>query len=305
MLRPFEPGNAGRADYEPFGKAILNGKERLGFIGKERDNESSLGDFGVRKYDPDLGRFLSVDALSDLMPGSSPFHYCFNNPLILRDPSGLIGEIGGDGIPRFTTGEVVCEADGPWRHWWSNIEGARRGNDWMNGQGASRMGSPTAADRVGMGGKESGHGSSSSTGVIDGIQTSLDVVGLADPTGIADGVNAIVYVLRGRWGDAAISGMGILPYVGDLGKVGRLGGKAVRTDAKVAELTYEVIHRKVLGADGGISRIIIERQGGSTISRAHQVFKDGKIIHQHQTHIGKYGGERQFPVEWSLFKTVK
>jgi hypothetical protein len=41
------------------------------------------------------------------MPGSSPFHYCFNNPLILRDPSGLIGEIGSDGIPRFTTGEVV------------------------------------------------------------------------------------------------------------------------------------------------------------------------------------------------------
>jgi hypothetical protein len=33
---------------------------------------------------------MSVDALSDLMPGSSPFHYCFNNPLILRDPSGLV-----------------------------------------------------------------------------------------------------------------------------------------------------------------------------------------------------------------------
>jgi hypothetical protein len=94
---------------------------------------------------------MSVDALSDLMPGSSPFHYCFNNPLILRDPSGLIGEIGSDGIPRFTTGEVVCEADGPWHHWWSNIEGARRGIEWMNGQGAARMGSPTAADRVGMG----------------------------------------------------------------------------------------------------------------------------------------------------------
>ena len=27
VLRPFEPGNASRADYEPFGKAILNGKE--------------------------------------------------------------------------------------------------------------------------------------------------------------------------------------------------------------------------------------------------------------------------------------
>ncbi len=96
-----------RSDYEPFGAPLSNGRERLSFIGKEQDNESSLGDYGVRKYDPTLGRFMSVDALSDLMPGSSPFHYCFNNPLILRDPSGLIGEIGGDGIPRFTTGEVV------------------------------------------------------------------------------------------------------------------------------------------------------------------------------------------------------
>ncbi len=96
-----------RSDYEPFGAPLSNGRERLSFIGKEQDNESSLGDYGVRKYDPTLGRFMSVDALSDLMPGSSPFHYCFNNPLILRDPSGLIGEIGSDGIPRFTTGEVV------------------------------------------------------------------------------------------------------------------------------------------------------------------------------------------------------
>ncbi len=96
-----------RSDYEPFGAPLSNGLERLSFIGKEQDNESSLGDYGVRKYDPSLGRFMSVDALSDLMPGSSPFHYCFNNPLILRDPSGLIGEIGSDGIPRFTTGEVV------------------------------------------------------------------------------------------------------------------------------------------------------------------------------------------------------
>ncbi len=97
-----------RSDFEPFGAPLANGRERLSFIGKEQDNESSLGDFGVRKYDPTLGRFMSVDALSDLMPGSSPFHYCFNNPLILRDPSGLVpGDIGSDGIPRFTTGEVV------------------------------------------------------------------------------------------------------------------------------------------------------------------------------------------------------
>jgi hypothetical protein len=38
-------------DYKPFG-AILSqtgNDERQTFIGKEKDNESSLGDFGVRK----------------------------------------------------------------------------------------------------------------------------------------------------------------------------------------------------------------------------------------------------------------
>ncbi|MBN8573080.1 MAG: hypothetical protein J0M05_04140 [Candidatus Kapabacteria bacterium] len=32
-------------------------------MGKERDSESDLGDFGVRKYEAETGRFLSVDPL--------------------------------------------------------------------------------------------------------------------------------------------------------------------------------------------------------------------------------------------------
>jgi hypothetical protein len=28
------------------------------------------------------------------------------------------------------TDEVVCEAEGPWSHWWSAIDGSRRGNEW-------------------------------------------------------------------------------------------------------------------------------------------------------------------------------
>ncbi|MFN4769958.1 MAG: hypothetical protein ACK5JL_07995 [Candidatus Kapaibacterium sp.] len=30
-----------------------------------------------------------MDPLWEEMPGSSPFHYCFNNPLMMRDPFGL------------------------------------------------------------------------------------------------------------------------------------------------------------------------------------------------------------------------
>ena len=74
---------------------------------------------------------------------------------------------------------------------------------------------------------------------------------------------------------------------------------------KATGLTYDVINRASKGADGGMSRHVIERLDGDVISRTHQVFKDGSIIHQHQNHIGKYGTVRTFPEEWLMFPTIK
>lgn len=54
--------------------------------------------------------------------------------------------------------------------------------------------------------------------VIDNIQTALDVAGVADPTGLADAVNAVIHLARGNYGEAAISAIAIIPYVGDLAK---------------------------------------------------------------------------------------
>jgi RHS repeat-associated protein len=53
-------------DYKPFGEQIplMTTKTRKTYIGKERDEESYLGDFGVRKYDYAAGnRFTSPDVL--------------------------------------------------------------------------------------------------------------------------------------------------------------------------------------------------------------------------------------------------
>ncbi len=72
-----------------------------------------------------------------------------------------------------------------------------------------------------------------------------------------------------------------------------------------ARITKEVLGRKALGADGAKSTQIIERENGKMISRTHEVTKDGKVIHQHQNHTGKHGGERQFPDEWTGTKTIK
>ena len=75
-----------------------------------------------------------------------------------------------------------------------------------------------------------------------------------------------------------------------------LGAKeAAKTGEK---FTKEVVERQAPGRDGASSQHIIEKLDGKTNSVTHQVTKDGQTIHQHQTHIGKYGTERQFPDKW-------
>jgi hypothetical protein len=52
--------------------------------------ESSLGDFGVRKYDEEIGRFTSIDPLWEKYYSWTPYHYCSNNPVLGSDPGGMI-----------------------------------------------------------------------------------------------------------------------------------------------------------------------------------------------------------------------
>ena len=78
-------------EYEPFDNEFFDTKEdnRLSWIGKERDRESLLGDFGARKYDFLSGRFTSIDPLWEQYYEWTPYQYSFNNPVSLIDFSGL------------------------------------------------------------------------------------------------------------------------------------------------------------------------------------------------------------------------
>jgi RHS repeat-associated protein len=58
------------------------------WIGKENDVESCLGDFGARKYDPELGRFTSVDPLWEKYLGLQPYQYAANSPIRYYDNNG-------------------------------------------------------------------------------------------------------------------------------------------------------------------------------------------------------------------------
>jgi len=87
------PDVASANDYYPFGmtmpgRSSHSDKYRYGFNGKENDLETGLQDYGFRIYNPALGRFLSVDPLTDSYPWNSPYSYAEGDPVNYIDIDG-------------------------------------------------------------------------------------------------------------------------------------------------------------------------------------------------------------------------
>ena len=87
-------------NYTPFGMQMVgrkysqaNAKYRYGFNGKENDNEvkgeGNQQDYGMRIYDPRLGRFLSVDPITNKYPELTPYQFASNRPIDGIDQDGL------------------------------------------------------------------------------------------------------------------------------------------------------------------------------------------------------------------------
>jgi hypothetical protein len=70
---------------------------------------------------------------------------------------------------------------------------------------------------------------------LDIVQFGLDIIGIFEPTPIADGTNTLISLARGDWLGAGLSALGIVPYVGDLAKAGKLG-KYAKAVAEAVEL---------------------------------------------------------------------
>jgi len=107
-------------------------------------------------------------------------------------------------------------------------------------------------------------------------------------------------------------GNGLLLIAPGLTKVPspKIGGRGLRIAAEPpmtpnGARSFETKVRKEPGRDGGISKVHIERDAsGAPISRIHEVIVDGKVVHRHQEHIGKYGEIRAFPDAWIEFPTI-
>ncbi|SRR6266487_6761156 len=83
---------------------------RYGFNGKEMDNEvrgeGNQQDYGMRIYDPRVGKFLSVDPLTGKFPFYSPYQYAGNCPIRFVD---LDGAETYDNSAKFWSGQPLID----------------------------------------------------------------------------------------------------------------------------------------------------------------------------------------------------
>lgn len=84
-----------QARYWPFGEMTKwgFGDNTHGFTGKEWDSEMGLNYFCQRYYDPEIGRFMTLDPLAGYVErpqSQNRYAYCMNNPLKYIDPLGLL-----------------------------------------------------------------------------------------------------------------------------------------------------------------------------------------------------------------------
>ena len=178
---------------------------RYRFTGKEDqgpDFNVPYTDFGARMYSPALCRWLTPDPLSEKYYGISPYVYCAGNPVLYKDNGGLDLVLVGvnNSSVTFKTGLVDMSV---------NI--GALGVDWKGNYSLE-------GDEL--------------------VSAALDIAGIFDPSGIADILNAGMQFTSGNKWDAVVSVLGMVPGVGDLAKITRVGKEVNAIKTAIESTSY-------------------------------------------------------------------
>jgi len=272
----FNPEVSSISDYYPFG-APINGRgysseaHRFGYNTQEKTDEiAGPGNHNTAtfwEYDARLGRRWNTDPV--IKPWESLYACLSNNPLLLNDPNGdepgnprryivvkgdnltKIGNKYGVSVDNLVKWNKIADKD--------HIQSGQtlivndptkvkqpEGFVWWQSENSPSTNSPKPIKTVSkIAASKTENINSDRSGWLDNVQAGLDVTGIADPTGVVDGVNALIYLGRGQWENAGISALAIIPYIGDLGKAERLGAKTLQLTSKsrTAEKGLEIGER--------------------------------------------------------------
>ena len=179
-----------------------------------------------RSYDPQIGRFHQIDPIADMSESWSPYTFANNNPLFFNDPLGLMADTT---IKPVTPPVVTPNPDEPDK--------------------GSELAKEKVLNEVIVASTLKKKSSSFWSGVLDVVQTGIDLVGLIPVVGeIADGANALIYLGRGDKTNAALSAAAMVPIAGWAATGTKLVVKTVQLTAKTRKASQALkLAERILG----------------------------------------------------------
>ncbi|WP_205625492.1 RHS repeat-associated core domain-containing protein [Actinomadura atramentaria] len=233
-----------------------------GFVGGTKD-PTGLTHLGAREYDPETGRFVSVDPVfnTDNTQSWNGYAYANDNPVTASDPTGLDGALRGnvDCLYANKNCDKPVPRDG-WQHDRPSYpvifpalpEGKRRQTAYRRQMDMLLNGPLTRPDDIKryfqskLAFCSEFPGESNCSGEKN-LHAALDAMGMAG-LDEADVVNAVYYGFEGDWKNAIISGIAIVPILGNLATAKRLA-RASKA-AGVVDCNSFVSGTQVMMADG-------------------------------------------------------
>jgi RHS repeat-associated protein len=224
--------------FDPFGRprgnpaGVWTGEK--GFVGGTRDPDG-LTHLGARDYDPDTGRFISVDPVFDLSDPQSwnGYTYADNNPATLSDPMGLCSS---DACSEYNrkhhrkdNGDAAAHA-GPNKYYAPSYP-VRIPSEYLSASPKARRtlirlniveplkNSHPDLYRQAMAAFCSEYSDDPSCGPQAGADTVMDLLGMIPVIGsVVDVLHGASYAARGNYGEGAAYLGFLVPEVGDVGQ---------------------------------------------------------------------------------------